>query len=96
MASSCVLVLQLDVEPRRVGSPKAVLFWKFLSGEGVFPIDQELLQDLKTDREWSIHATTWTMAVRPFGARTGQGGGLRSLDMTVIKKKRKKAGYMLR
>ncbi|CAN7937372.1 unnamed protein product [Ixodes hexagonus] len=41
------LLQELNVEPRKVETPKALLLWKFLTGEAVLPVDEELLLELQ-------------------------------------------------
>ncbi|XP_070381639.1 vitellogenin-6-like [Dermacentor albipictus] len=43
------VVKELNLKTRRVESPKAVLFAKFLGGDAVLPLDKELFEQLKTE-----------------------------------------------
>ncbi|KAH9366454.1 hypothetical protein HPB48_022818 [Haemaphysalis longicornis] len=43
------VVKELGIVTRKVESPKAVLFAKFLDGESVLPLDREVLEDLKKE-----------------------------------------------
>lgn len=44
-------LFQLGIVTRKVETPKAVLFAKFLDGESLLPLDREVLEDLKKEGE---------------------------------------------
>ncbi|EEC18889.1 vitellogenin, putative [Ixodes scapularis] len=49
------LFKELNVEPRKVETPKAVLLWQFLTGEAVLPVDEELFHELQTELLELVH-----------------------------------------
>ncbi|CAN8028719.1 unnamed protein product [Ixodes persulcatus] len=49
------LFKELNVEPRKVETPKAVLLWQFLTGEAVLPVDEELFHELQKDLLELVH-----------------------------------------
>uniref|UniRef100_A0A4D5S653 Putative vitellogenin n=1 Tax=Ixodes scapularis TaxID=6945 RepID=A0A4D5S653_IXOSC len=49
------LFKELNVEPRKVETPKAVLLWQFLTGEAVLPVDEELFHELQKELLELVH-----------------------------------------